>query len=424
MALNNVQQWQRATERFAFALYNTLGYIQNIDTRLLSGEWADRHGSQVIIRKPARFIATSGDAPAVQGITEESVVATIQPPINFMVNLQGAEIPLIFGNKLDQWYDRVAMKGAHQIAVSIDANVGQQIVLGVPNFVGTPGAQPATLAAIGAASRRFNELGIPIMDRTLLLNPGAHASVFWSSTGLTSNFVQEVIGEAEMTGKTKVPITQFTDIKMTQNTPSRTVGTFHAGAVVFGAGQSGSSIVTNGWTAGDTLNQGDVITIAGVNLVNWETRNSQGVLQPFVVTAACVADATGQMNPVAGGTGIPIYPPINPPIGGQPTQFQTVDSFPVAGQAITVLTGTSATVFQESHAIQKEAVGIASIELPEYYSAEYCKTVKLPEDFGAQLSLRMWLGPDIFNNGEYLRADWQGVAGVLFRPEGVVRLTS
>lgn len=424
MALNNLTQWQRAAERFAFALYNTPGYIQNCDTSLLKGQYADRHGSQVIIRKPPRFITTNGDAPAVQGITEETVTATIQPPVNIMINPQGAEIPLILGNKLDLWYDRVAVPMASQVAQGIDLLAGQQIQRGVANFVGTPGAQPATLANIGAASLRMNQLGIPVEDRVLLLNPGAHASVFWGATGLTSNFVTEVIGEAEMTGKTKVPITQFSNIKMTQNTPSRTVGTYNAGAVVFGAGQSGASLISNGWTAGNTLNEGDVITIANVNLVNWQSRQSQGVLQPFVVTANCIADAAGQMNPVAGGTGIPVYPPINPPVGGLPTQFQTVDSFPAAGAAITVLTGVSATVYQESAAIQKQSIGVASIELPEYLSAEYCKTVKLPESWGANLSVRMWLGPDIFNNGEYFRIDWQGVPGVLFRPEGIVRLTS
>lgn len=419
---NQLLQWQRGVDKALYVLQNKLGYAGNVDMQIVTPkDYEDpKHGSQVIVRKPMRFIATSGDSPPIQGMTEETVVVTVQPPINIMVSPQGAEIPLILDAKRqDEWVERVATPMMGQLATKIDAALGSAAALSVANFVGTPGTAPSTLSNILAGTIRLNQLGVPEEDRVLILGPEAHGAVM---AGLSGNFVQRVIDAAEMRNDLDFPIAGYNKILMSQNTPARTVGTYHAGGVVNGPGQQGSVLLSNGWTSGDTLNQGDVITIgtssAGVNLINPQTRVSRGVLQPFVVQAPCAADVNGNMNPAAGGSGIPIYPPINPPVGGQQTQFQTVDSFPSSGAAITVLTGSSGVVYQENLALQKQALGFVSIKQPEYLAAEYCKTAEYKG-----ISMRMWLGPDITNNRQVFRIDILPAFPV-YRQESAVRITS
>ena len=112
---------------------------------------------------------------------------------------------------------------------------------------------------------------------------------------------------------------------------SHTTGTATTAAVSATAGQTGQSITIAALTG--TLNAGDVVTIAGVNAINFANYNSLGTLAQFVVTA-----------PVAnGGTTLNIYPPIVPPANSTPyaglpytpQQYQTVTAAPAGGATIT-----------------------------------------------------------------------------------------
>jgi hypothetical protein len=77
-------------------------------------------------------------------------------------------------------------------------------------------------------------------------------------------------------------------------------------ATVNGANQTGTSVTITALVG--TLNQGDVITIAGVNAVNRTTFASTGIARQFTVTA----------NVAAGATSIPIYPALIPPASQVP----------------------------------------------------------------------------------------------------------
>jgi hypothetical protein len=96
---------------------------------------------------------------------------------------------------------------------------------------------------------------------------------------------------------------------------------------------------------------GDIFTIVGVYQVNPQSRQSTGVLQPFVVTApfSSAGDGTGTIQ---------IYPPIVP--NGA---FQTVDSTPVDGNAITPW-GTAGYVSPQGLAFHRDAFTLACADLP------------------------------------------------------------
>ena len=131
-------------------------------------------------------------------------------------------------------------------------------------------------------------------------------------------------------------------------------GSFTAGTVN-GAGQTGSIITVGGLTG--TLNQGDIITIAGVNAVNYTTKQSLQTPRQFTV-----------LQPVASGaTTIQVYPAITPytVTGGitSQTAYQTVDTSPANGAAITLVTKANE-VYRKNILFAPKAFTMATADLP------------------------------------------------------------
>jgi hypothetical protein len=106
------------------------------------------------------------------------------------------------------------------------------------------------------------------------------------------------------------------------------------------------NLVTNGWTSGQTTVQaGDVISIAGVNDVDPESKASLGRLKQFVVNTT-VSDTTG-------GITLSLSPGII--TGGA---YQNVDSVPATGAAITVFgQGTGSGLNAVSGQLIKQSLG-------------------------------------------------------------------
>ena len=118
-----------------------------------------------------------------------------------------------------------------------------------------------------------------------------------------------------------------------------------------GAGQTGASLITDGWTASTAaLKKGDVFTITGVFRVHPETKASTGVLQQFVATADATADGSGNLT-------IPISPSV---VTSGATQ--NVSGSPADNIAITVA-GTASTAHGISLAHHKEAFAFATADL-------------------------------------------------------------
>jgi len=142
--------------------------------------------------------------------------------------------------------------------------------------------------------------------------------------------------------------------------PAFTVGTYAGPGVVHGSGQSGSSLITNGWTSSSvSLNPGDRFTIANCYKVNpsglHTAYNGSANLMQFVVTQA-VTDTTGAAT-------IQIYPPIIP--NGQ---FQNCTP-PADNSAITIQ-GVSGSTCNTAFYMQKEAYTAAFIKLHKPMNVE------------------------------------------------------
>jgi hypothetical protein len=92
-----------------------------------------------------------------------------------------------------------------------------------------------------------------------------------------------------------------------------------------------------------------VFTIANVFAVNPQTRESTGSLQQFVVTAAATGSSTATLS-------------ISPAIYTSASALATVNSFPQAAAAITML-GSAATQYPQNLVYHKDAITFATADL-------------------------------------------------------------
>jgi hypothetical protein len=303
-------------------------------------------GSTLTIRKPNRFLVSSGPALSIQNITEPSTSITIsnQKHVDFQFTSQDLTLTV------EEYSERYCKPAAETLANQLDYDVLTNFNQ-VYNEVGTPGTLPNSFASsVALVGRRMDEGAVPQTGRVLVLN----AAAYWSiATALISLYVKSV---AEPALKGYLATIDNFEIYEDQNIQAQTVGAYGGTPVVNGAGQTGSILVTNGWTAGVTglLNLGDVFTLAGVYSVNPQNRQSTGVLQNFVVTATTNSDSGGNAS-------IGIYPAIT-----TSGPYQTVSASPANLATITVL-GSASTMYAQNIAFVKDTFGLVTVpmELPQ-----------------------------------------------------------
>ncbi len=353
-------------------------------------------GSSLTVRKPNRFIVSSGPGLSIQDITEPSTSITIsnQKHVDFQFTSQ--DLTLTIEEFSERYLKPAAATLANQIDYDVLTNFNQ-----IFNEVGSPGVVPANFAALAAVGQRMDEGAVPQDGRVLILNPAA----YWSlANGLSGLYVRSV---AEPALKGFLAMIANFEIYEDQNIQAQTVGALGGTPVVNSGGQTGSNLATQGWSNSITniLNQGDVFTIGGVNAINPQNRQSTGSLQNFVVTAPVSSSSTGTAT-------IPIYPAIT-----TSGAYQSVSGSPLNLAAITVK-GTASTSYAQNVAFVKDCFGLVTVPL------------EIPQgvDFAARhmyknISMRVIRAYDINNDLFPCRMDvLYGTA--TYYPELGVRLTN
>lgn len=204
---------------------------------------------------------------------------------------------------------------------------------------------------------------------------------------------------------------------MDQNVVAHTVGTYSAnvagGAVtVNGTVSSGNSIILAGWTSGDKLKKGDIVTFGsgatGVFAVNPQNRQSTGQLRQFVITNDPEATADG-----GGAMTITVSPSII--VSGQ---YQNVSQAVGTGVTLAVF-GASATSTPQNLAFHRDAFtfACADLEMPDgVWMAKRVTSKKLG------ISMRVVKAYDITNDRAPMRIDILGGWKTL-RPELAARIS-
>lgn len=334
-------------------------------------------GSTVTIRKPVKFRVTESATRSNSDVSEQSTSLTIDTQAHVSWSFSSQELTLT----IEEYSDRYIKPACAALANSVDSKLCG-LYDDVHNCVGTPGTTPSTFAALGAVGQRLDEEAAPAEGRALVLNPAANWAL---ADSLKGTFDPKVVKDVTRKGYLGT-IANF-NIHMDQNIKTHTVGAHGGTPLVNGASQSGTSLVTDGWTASATvLKAGDVFTIAGVYAVNPMSGESTGVLRQFVATSDVTSDASGNAT-------ISIYPGIT-----SSGAYQTVSAAPADNAAITVL-GTASTGYPQNLGFVKQAFALVMVPL------EMPAGVWGARETYNNMSIRVVKDYDIDNDKEIIRLD-------------------
>jgi hypothetical protein len=303
-------------------------------------------GDTLNIRKPARFVGRTGQAIGIEDVTETSIPLTLNTQRGVDFTFTSADMAL----RVDDFSDRYLKPAIANVANAIDRDGLLLARNTVYNSIGTPGTTITSALPVLSAGAKMDDNACPRDgQRSIVWNPLSQAYLV---DGLKSLFnAPDKISEQYNTGNMGKALGFKHSVD--QNVVNQVIGPLGGTPLVNGAGQTGNSLVTNGWTAAAAarLNLGDVFTLAGVYSVNPQNRQSTGQLQVFVATSAVSSD-------VAGNATIPISPSITPT-----GVFQNVTASPAAGAALTVI-GAAGVTTPQNIAYHRDAFTLACADLP------------------------------------------------------------
>lgn len=330
-------------------LVNNLGFARNTN-REYDDSFANdgaKIGETLRVRKPARYTVRTGAALDVQNHTETKVDLTLSTQAGVDVNFTSKELTL----DIDRFSERVLKPAMATIANKIDLD-GLALYKDVWNSVGTPGTTPSTAFQLLQANEYMDDQATPRDgQRCLAVNPAANAKLvdalkglFQSSGKIDSQYRKGLLGMDTL---------GYKEIYMDQNVATLTSGDRNAAHVLNGVpSEAGDTDTTTTLTLGTgtgTYAVGEIITIAGVNSVNPQTRVSTGKAQQFTVVTSTST------------TSIVVSPPIR-----TSGAFQTVDALPTSTAAITEPVAASTSAVQNL-AYHRDAftLGTADLILPK-----------------------------------------------------------
>ena len=378
---NNLLTISDITNEGLMILENELTFTDKVNR-----EYDDRFGVDgakigytINVRKPARFKGTAGPALNVEDFVESSVPVTLTT--QFHVDTQFITSDLLLS--IDQFSKRVLKPKIATIANRIDYD---GLVMGknaVANIVGTPGTAPTALSTFLTAGALLDTEGVPRDgERYMVLDQFSQASMVGSLTGLFNPQVS--ISEQYKKGLMARDTVGF-DWYMDQNVSSQTFAT-QTGTPQYDSTGTSSAIISSGWADGGTLalkgltattgtiNVGDVISIANVNMVNPQNRQAVNqarsfVVQPFTGTptnGTFVAATDSVTGLVTGGTYTAdgsgkLQVQISTAIitGGQ---FQNVNAAPVNSAGVAFFGSNK--VSPQGLAFHRDAFTLVSADLP------------------------------------------------------------
>ncbi len=365
MSANTFLTNQVVTYEALDILTNELGATKNVDM-----DYSDqfRFGGAVLgqtldIRKPARYIGRLGQAINVEGITETFVPLTIAFQRGVDTQISTSNLAL----DIDNYRERILQPKLERLANLIDQDVCS-LALGLNRFVGTPGVPLSSSSIIvgnNSAKTRLDNSSCPKKDRSVWLNPNAEGSLVDAQKGLFQS------SEAVAKGYDEGVMGYMGGFKfiMDQNIYQHTTGTYVGTTpLTNGANQSGSSLITDGWTSGSTTAvAGDIVSVAGVYEINPMNYQSTGNLMQFVITTN-TNDVTGDMTLT-----------ISPPIVGPGSPLQNVSALPADGAAVYIwgVTGASLSSISgistsQNIAASKKFGTLAMIDMPQVGGTDKC----------------------------------------------------
>jgi hypothetical protein len=309
-------------------------------------------GATLNVRRPGRFIGTTGPALNVEDFNETSVPVTLSTQFHVDTQFTSQDLAL----SLDMFSDRVLKPAVAAIANKIDFDGTTTAKLNTANIVGTAGTPPTSLLTYLTAQAYLDSEGAPRDGRrSCIIEPFTGATIvdslkglFVPNTTISSQFSKGMMGR-DSAGM---------NWKMDQNISAQTFGSYNGSATINTSTDTG--ILTSGWAQTSTLTLtksgtftplvGDTFTIANVYAVNPQNRQAYGSnkLRNFVITAISGTSVTVSPAVISAG------------------QFQNVSITSAGASAVTPFNATGA-VSPQNIVMHKNAFTLATadLELPD-----------------------------------------------------------
>jgi len=369
---NTLLTISKITNEALMVLENELTFTSEVD-RNYDDQFAvvgAKIGATVNVRRPGRFIGTTGPALNVEDLNETSVPVTLSTQFHVDTQFTTADLAL----SLDMFSDRILKPAVAAIANKIDYDGTTTAALNTANIVGTAGTPPTGLFTYLSAQAYLDSEGAPRDGRrSCIVEPFTSATIVDSLKGL---FVPTAEISAQYTKGLMGRDSGGMNWKLDQNIVSQTFGNFSSSTVTASvATTTATGFLTSGWASSSTisltaantgtinLNAGDTFQIAGVYAVNPQNRQAYGTnkLRSFVVKSAVS---------VASGASVSVV--VSPAVisGGQ---FQNVSiPAPAATAAVTFFASQynasgSGIVSPQNIVMHRNAftIAMADLELPE-----------------------------------------------------------
>lgn len=343
---NSILTPTQVTREALRILHGNLAFIKGINKEYDDSfaKKGAKIGDTLKIRKPNKYTVRTGKAINTQDTEESSVSLTVATQKGVDVNFSSAELTM----SLDDFSKRILQPAMSVLAARLDYDA-LDMTLDVFNLVGTAGTTPATYQVWGDAGAKMDLFLAPRDNsRMIVAEPMA---INRTVDGLKGLFHAGDELEDQYRNGVMMKAAGF-KWAMDQNIRRITTGTRSGTILVNGAvSTQGSTTIAIDGLAGatDTVKEGEVFTVASVNVVNAETKQSTGQLQQFVVTA----DATAAANAVSLSVSPAMYT-----TGAQ----QNIDAFPADNAAVTFV-GSSATSYPQNLAFHRDAFTFASADL-------------------------------------------------------------
>lgn len=396
--------------------------------RMVDGQFkdqvTDQNGLVINVKRPPRFVATSGAALQAQDLVTGTTPVSVDQYSNVHISVGDLEYVQSY-NALMQ--NETMKSAASTLAHKLDNFVGSK-TLGFASWIagtaaGTVSANasdPSKLIASPsqamAAHTRLMAQGVPDTDLKGAVTFDDAQSISGTMLG---QFLPAGVNVPALE-RAKIPVIGTIDFYATQQTPVLTTGsrTQSAAAQINGGAQNVNyrDVKGSAGTAGMTqtlilktvgnnltIAAGDVFTIAGVNAWDWRNNASRGELQQFTVVSAVTASG-------AGAATVTITPPIivqgtNDGVSTNAnTAFATVDSIP-ADSANVTWCGAASTAFKVRTAFHKRAIALVSARL----HAPFTGVSSFAVDPDTGIAIRYWRGSDIMT-GQHIHR-WDTIYG-------------
>lgn len=377
---NNLLTISQITNEGLMVLENDLCFCDHVN-RQYADQFAltgAKIGYTVNVRRPPRYIGTTGPALSIEDTNETYVPVTLSTQFHVDVQFTTADM----ATSIDLFKERVLNPVIATVANKIDRDGAVFAYQNTANAVGTPGTSvSSSLTALTAGAILDSEAFPRDGTRVLIVDPFTHANMVNALQGLYNP--QRVISEQYEKGLIAKDTLGF-DWYMDQNIVSYTVGAGGGSPTL--ANNTSSAWIASGWastgliqstawtsSANPRLTVGDVVTVAGAYAVNPQSRGAVGSnrLRQFVVippqatlSNGTYNSATGVYSSTSGGAldfwvaGVGIYS----------GQFQNISAQPASNAAITIWgnatsTQYAGTVSPQGIAMHRDAIALAFADL-------------------------------------------------------------